>query len=184
MYFYAVLAVHSALCVTLIGLVLLQQGKGADAGATFGGGTSASVFGAAGATDFITRLTTSLAIGFMVTSILLIRAYSTDGGRVLLSPSNPNPEVETSIMEQFVGTTDDSAAQDNSGVELKVVEDGSAAKEGSVAKEEEAEEHANSAENADTKESAPVAAAEKTAVPEDGGEEKVEAKDEVTQPES
>ena len=101
MYFITVLTVHTVLCVTLIGLVLLQQGKGADAGATFGGGASNSVFGAAGATDFITRLTTSLAIGFMVTSILLIRAYNSDGG-VLLSTKPTGPITEGSIIERVL----------------------------------------------------------------------------------
>ncbi|MCI5065657.1 preprotein translocase subunit SecG [bacterium] len=95
MYFYTILTVHSLLCITLVGLVLLQQGKGADAGATFGGGSSNSVFGAAGAADFITKLTTSLAIGFMVTSILLIRAYSSDTSTIFAP-------VERDLMEGSV----------------------------------------------------------------------------------
>ena len=73
--FYTILFIHCSLCVVLIGLVLMQQGKGADMGAAFGGNSS-SLFGAGGATDFITKLTTSLAIGFMITSILLVRTYS------------------------------------------------------------------------------------------------------------
>ena len=73
--FQIILAIHLALCLGLIGLVLMQQGRGADAGVALGGGSS-SMFGAAGAGSFITRLTTSLAIGFMVTSILLVRAYA------------------------------------------------------------------------------------------------------------
>lgn len=73
--FYTLLFIHVLLCVILIGLVLMQQGKGADMGAAFGG-SSSSLFGAGGATDFVTKLTTSLAIAFMVTSILLVRAYS------------------------------------------------------------------------------------------------------------
>ena len=73
--FQIILTIHLALCLGLIGLVLMQQGRGADAGVALGGGSS-SMFGAAGAGSFITRLTTSLAIGFMVTSILLVRAYA------------------------------------------------------------------------------------------------------------
>ena len=72
--FYTLLFIHILLCVVLIGLVLMQQGKGADMGAAFGGNSS-SLFGAGGATDFVTKLTTTLAIAFMVTSILLLRSY-------------------------------------------------------------------------------------------------------------
>lgn len=78
MTFFFILFIHCVLCVALIGLVLVQQGKGADAGATFGGGGGNTVFGAAGATDFITKLTTALAIGFMVTSIFLVRSYQSN----------------------------------------------------------------------------------------------------------
>lgn len=72
--FAILLTVHLVLCMVLIGLVLLQQGKGADMGAAFGGGSN-TVFGASGATDFITKVTTYSAILFMVTSILLVREY-------------------------------------------------------------------------------------------------------------
>lgn len=74
--FYIVLTMHLVLCVTLIGLVLLQQGKGADMGAAFGGGSN-TLFGATGATAFITKFTTGIAIAFMVTSVLLVNLYST-----------------------------------------------------------------------------------------------------------
>ena len=76
MLFYLVLGIHILLCVTLVSLVLIQQGKGADMGAAFGGGGSNTFFGAAGATAFITKLTTGIAIAFMVTSILLINLYT------------------------------------------------------------------------------------------------------------
>lgn len=101
MLFTTVLVIHCLLCVVLIGLVLLQQGKGADAGATFGG-SSSSLFGAAGATDFITKLTTTLAIGFMVTSILLIRSYNSGGAGTFASSSSPKSILEGSIMEPVV----------------------------------------------------------------------------------
>jgi preprotein translocase subunit SecG len=72
------LGLHLILCVILIGIVLLQQGKGADLGANLSGGSD-SLFGASGATDFITRLTTTVAIAFMVTSIFLVRYYNRGG---------------------------------------------------------------------------------------------------------
>ena len=54
----------------LIGVVLLQQGKGADMGAVFGG-SSSTIFGSGGAGNFLTRLTTAMAIIFMLTSLTL-----------------------------------------------------------------------------------------------------------------
>ena len=68
---YIVPAVHVFACVFLIVVVLLQQGKGADVGALFGGGGSQSLFGASGAGNFLTRLTTGMAIAFMATSLIL-----------------------------------------------------------------------------------------------------------------
>ena len=68
--FYVVPAIHVVLCVFLIAVVLLQTGKGADMGAVFGGG-SQTLFGSGGAGNFLTRLTTGMAIGFMVTALIL-----------------------------------------------------------------------------------------------------------------
>ena len=65
------LIVHVALAIAVIGLVLIQHGKGADAGAAFGSGASSTVFGARGSASFMTRLTTVLAALFFATSITL-----------------------------------------------------------------------------------------------------------------
>ncbi|MDG1958500.1 MAG: preprotein translocase subunit SecG [Candidatus Binatia bacterium] len=65
----AITIVHILSCFFLIGVVLLQTGKGADAGAAFGGGSSQTVFGSSGAGNLLTRLTTGTAILFMVTSL-------------------------------------------------------------------------------------------------------------------
>lgn len=73
--FQFVLGIHLLLCVFLIVLVLLQQGKGADVGAAFGGGSN-TLFGATGATNLMVRITTGTAVLFMVTSIFLIRGYA------------------------------------------------------------------------------------------------------------
>lgn len=64
-----VLTIHVLLALTLIGLVLLQQGRGADAGAAFGSGASSTVFGASGSGSFLTRMTTLCAAMFFVTSL-------------------------------------------------------------------------------------------------------------------
>lgn len=66
-----ILVVHIIAAVTVIGLVLIQQGKGADAGASFGGGASQTVFGSAGSGNFLTRSTAILATVFFVTSFTL-----------------------------------------------------------------------------------------------------------------
>ena len=66
-----VVVVHVVIAVALVGLVLIQQGKGADAGAAFGGGASQTVFGSQGSGSFLTRITTILAIVFFVTSFSL-----------------------------------------------------------------------------------------------------------------
>jgi preprotein translocase subunit SecG len=69
---YAVLLIlHVALGLGMIGVILIQTGKGADIGAAFGGGSSQTVFGGRGPTTFLHRLTTAIAALFMATSILL-----------------------------------------------------------------------------------------------------------------
>ena len=69
------LAVHMVIAITLIGLILIQQGKGADAGAAFGGGggggASSTVFGSQGSGNFLTKTTAILATTFFVTSLFL-----------------------------------------------------------------------------------------------------------------
>lgn len=67
----AILILHVFAALGLIGLVLLQQGKGADAGAAFGAGASATVFGARGSANFLSRTTAILAVVFFFTSLTL-----------------------------------------------------------------------------------------------------------------
>jgi len=62
---------HLFLAMGLIGLVLVQHGKGADAGAAFGAGASGSVFGASGAANFLSRATAIIATLFFLTSLAL-----------------------------------------------------------------------------------------------------------------
>jgi len=66
-----VLIFHVLIAIFLIALVLLQQGKGATAGAAFGSGASGTVFGSRGSKGFLYKLTGGLAIGFFATSIIL-----------------------------------------------------------------------------------------------------------------
>jgi preprotein translocase subunit SecG len=63
--------VHGLLCFAIVALVLLQRGKGADAGAGFGAGASGTVFGARGSATFFSKLTAVLATLFFATSMTL-----------------------------------------------------------------------------------------------------------------
>lgn len=67
--FNIILAVHVVAALGIIGLVLIQHGKGADMGAAFGGGSSGSLFGATGSANFLSRLTAVLATIFFLTSL-------------------------------------------------------------------------------------------------------------------
>jgi preprotein translocase subunit SecG len=66
-----VLIIHTLIALSIIGLVLLQRGKGADAGAAFGAGASGTVFGARGSGSFFSRATAVLATAFFATSLTL-----------------------------------------------------------------------------------------------------------------
>lgn len=66
-----IVVVHVIVAVAIVGLVLLQQGKGADAGASFGSGSSQTVFGASGSGNFLVRATTIAATIFFATSLSL-----------------------------------------------------------------------------------------------------------------
>lgn len=66
-----VIIVHVLVALAIIGLILLQQGKGADAGASFGGGASQTVFGSQGGGNFFSKVTAVLAVVFFATSFSL-----------------------------------------------------------------------------------------------------------------
>lgn len=85
-----ILVVHVAVAIVMVGLVLLQQGKGAEMGASFGAGSSQTVFGAAGAAGFLVKLTAVLAAVFFVTSLTLAiyaRKNATTHGRIPDAPA-------------------------------------------------------------------------------------------------
>ena len=79
-----ILAVHIVLALMIIGLVLLQRGKGAEAGAGFGSGASGTVFGARGTSTLFSKLTAVFAAMFFATSLTL--AYL--GARPSAEPSS------------------------------------------------------------------------------------------------
>ncbi|MGM3186837.1 preprotein translocase subunit SecG [Musicola paradisiaca] len=67
----ALLVIFLLVAISLIGLIMLQQGKGADMGASFGAGASATLFGSSGSGNFMTRMTALLATLFFVISLIL-----------------------------------------------------------------------------------------------------------------
>ncbi len=70
-WFTLILVVDVIVALCIIGLVLLQHGKGADVGAAFGSGASGSLFGASGSANFLSRTTAVLAVVFFVTTFVL-----------------------------------------------------------------------------------------------------------------
>jgi preprotein translocase subunit SecG len=77
---YVVVVIHVIVCLFLIGVVLLQQGRSADLAGAFGGQGSQTAFGPRAAANVLTRLTTWSAIIFMLTSICLTVLYVRSSG--------------------------------------------------------------------------------------------------------
>ena len=86
---------HVLLAVSLIVLILLQHGKGADAGAAFGGGSSSSVFGARGSGSFLSRVTAVLATLFFVVSLALAIIASRPATAPSVLPGVPQEPAST-----------------------------------------------------------------------------------------
>jgi preprotein translocase subunit SecG len=84
-----VTVLHVVVCLILIVVVLLQRGKGAEIGAVFGGGGGSTVFGARGAGNFLTRLTSAAAIVFMLTSLTLAFFAQGDAESTLFEGDEP-----------------------------------------------------------------------------------------------
>lgn len=107
------LTVHILVGLGVIGLVLIQHGKGADMGAAFGSGASGSLFGATGSANFLSRTTAVLATVFFITSLTLAYMASNrpaqTGGSVMDAV-----KVESSVPATAApaGPGDDSKAKD------------------------------------------------------------------------
>tara|TARA_Y100001968_G_scaffold167688_1_gene153542 strand:- start:50 stop:433 length:384 start_codon:yes stop_codon:yes gene_type:complete len=87
-----VIVVHLLVAIGVVALVLLQQGKGADAGASFGSGASATVFGSQGSSTFLSRFTAILAAVFFATSLGLAFFATRQAGQ-LSGAGLPDPAV-------------------------------------------------------------------------------------------
>lgn len=94
--------VHVIVCLFLVGIVLLQHGKGADIGATFGG-SSQSLFGTEGPLPLLNKITTAIAVIFMLTSVTLAYMSSQTGKSSVMSGvsvSQPAVEVAAPIAKE------------------------------------------------------------------------------------
>ena len=113
------LVVQVLLSISLIVLILLQHGKGADAGAAFGSGASATVFGARGSGNFLSRATTIIAVLFFVVCLSL--AYISSNrvapdsvtGSVTSQEIEPAPAVDSGSMQQESDLPPDEGAVDS-----------------------------------------------------------------------
>jgi preprotein translocase subunit SecG len=93
------IVLHVLVALTIIGLVLIQHGKGADMGSGFGGGASGSLFGATGSANFLSRTTAVLAAIFFVLSLALAytasRKPAAEGGGVIDAIRNQEAQKPT-----------------------------------------------------------------------------------------
>lgn len=97
---FLVWIVHILVAATVVGLVLLQHGKGADMGAAFGSGSSGSLFGATGSANFMSRATAVMATLFFITSLGLTY-FSSQKHAVTIKPVTQQP-VQQSVPSQPV----------------------------------------------------------------------------------
>ena len=110
-----ILIIHTLIALGIIALVLIQRGKGADAGAAFGSGASGTVFGSRGSTSFFSRATAVLATAFFATSLTLAYISSQRAGA-------PESLLE-SLPETAIEETSPVAMPENDGVPALEVED-------------------------------------------------------------
>ncbi|MDG1693917.1 MAG: preprotein translocase subunit SecG [Porticoccaceae bacterium] len=104
-----ILIFHFVVAVALIGLILIQQGKGAEAGASFGAGASQTVLGSSGGWNFFSKVTAILATIFFVTSVSLAvvaknRTVVSDIDLPVLEQTTSETTIESSIPEIEVNT--------------------------------------------------------------------------------
>ena len=106
-----ILIVHIVLALGIIGFVMLQQGKGAGAGASFGSGASQTVFGSSGSGNFLSRTTAILATLFFVTSLGLA-IYAKQKAQGVTDLGIPSQEVieklekDTPLVEEYAPSSD------------------------------------------------------------------------------
>ncbi|MBT2917905.1 preprotein translocase subunit SecG [Vibrio anguillarum] len=99
--FTVLLVIYLLAALGIIGLVLIQQGKGADMGASFGAGASNTVFGASGSGNFLTRMTAIFATVFFILSLALGNLSTHKTESQWIDPTKGQ------VIEQTTGTASD-----------------------------------------------------------------------------
>lgn len=97
---FILLAIHILVCLSLIGIVLIQGGKGAEVGAAFGAGSSGTIFGATGGQSFLSKLTTGAAVIFMLTSLALAIFWGQPGSSSIMPDQVAPTPTQTSMPVQ------------------------------------------------------------------------------------
>lgn len=92
-----ILAVHVIIATLIVGLVLIQHGKGADIGASFGSGASNTLFGSRGTGGFLFKFTGGLVLAFFVTSLTLSSIIARQYQHPVMIPQQPSVPGDTSI---------------------------------------------------------------------------------------
>ena len=87
--------------VLIVASVLMQQGKGSDLGSAFGGGSSNSMFGALGPSDFLGRLTYYIVAIWLVLSMLLAYLYKTENSEVIFDTPLIEEAVEEGLSDEI-----------------------------------------------------------------------------------
>jgi preprotein translocase subunit SecG len=113
----AITTLHIVACIFLIAVVLLQRGRGAQVGAVFGGGGGGTMFGARGAGNFLTKLTTGAAIIFMLTSLSLSYLGLSGSGERLFGAGEIEPAAAEEPLFEQVETPPAGAAAAETGTE-------------------------------------------------------------------
>ena len=110
-------AVHVILALAILGLIMIQQGKGAEMGASFGGGASQTLFGSGGSGNFFSRLTAiSVALFFATSVILAIQAKNSsalyESDELLTPETEVVPDLDNSAAESVAPAVDPNAIPD------------------------------------------------------------------------
>jgi preprotein translocase subunit SecG len=96
------LTIHILGCLALIGIVLIQGGKGAEVGAAFGAGASNTIFGASGGQSFMSKMTTGVAVIFMLTSLTLAMFWGQPGSSSIMPEQVAPAAAPASLPEQSI----------------------------------------------------------------------------------
>ncbi len=96
------LTIHILGCLALVGIVLIQGGKGAEVGAAFGAGASNTIFGASGGQSFMSKMTTGVAVIFMLTSLTLAMFWGQPGSSSIMPEQVAPAAAPASMPEQSI----------------------------------------------------------------------------------